>query len=211
VRISSIALTVLAVWAGGMALAGCANYTQPIAPPQGLTVEQKNFEALWQGSLDVLRANYFVIDRQDRRAGVITTKPLLGRHWFELWRHDAAGWYNKSEGTLQTVYRTAEVRIRPAAENAGTFTAAVLVQTSRTDRVARQVTNVSEAYSMFTLPGGTIDTALLADINSDDPLAQAQRAKGVVKLGPDRLLSEKLTRDINAAAARRIGKGDFRP
>lgn len=208
-RINSIALTALAAWAGGMVLAGCANYTQPVGPPQNLTVEQKNFEALWLGSMDVLRANYFVIDRQDRRAGVITTKPLLGKHWFELWRHDAAGWYNMSESSLQTIYRTAEVRIRPAAENAGTFRATVLVQTSRADRVTRQVTNVSEAYSMFTLPGGTIDTALLADISSDDPPAQAQRARGLVKLGPDRLLSEKLERDINTAAARRIGKGNF--
>lgn len=190
----------------GLLLAGCSlNYTKPIAPPQSLTPEQRNFEALWLASLDVLRKYNFQVDRQDRRAGIIATKPLLAQEWFEVWRRDGVGAFNYWEGSFQTIYHTAEVRIRPTAPGSASFTAAVQVQTSRTDRVTPAVTNTSDAYSLFVLPGGRLDDVLLTDI-SQDPLARAERARGIVPLGSDKPLADKLLVEINALAAQRAGR-----
>jgi hypothetical protein len=196
----------------GWGLAGCqTNYTQPIAPPATLTAEQLNFEATWLASLEVLRKYNFVIDREDRRAGVITTRPLVGRHWFELWRHDAVGECNMWESTLQTIYRTATVRICPTAQGAGTYSACVEVQTSRSDRPSRQMTSAAEAYSMFLLPGIPVDQSLLPDPATEEPETKAEAARGVVHLGPDPLLSERLTGQINCAAGQRILAGNLTP
>lgn len=47
------------------------------------------FEATWDAAIAALGKYRFRVDRADRRAGVITTFPLVGRHWFEFWRRDA--------------------------------------------------------------------------------------------------------------------------
>jgi hypothetical protein len=195
----------------GLAMAGCnLRYTTPIAPAASLTPDQKNFDALWLATQDVLRHYNFQIDRQDRRAGVITTKPLLAQEWFEVWRHDGVGPYNYWEGSFQTIYRTAEIHITPTAPGAGTFAIAVQVQTGRADRLTREITNTSDAYNLFVMPGGQLDTSLLTDIAAD-PLARAELARGVVPLGPDELLTGKLSAEINASAAGRLAQGNFQP
>lgn len=191
----------------GFLVSCTTNYTQPIAPAQAMTVDQRNFEANWQASLDVLRKYNFVIDRQDRRSGIITTRPLLGRHWFEFWRHDAVGICNQWESTLQTIYRTATVHVSPA-EQAGTFTTIVDVQTSRSDRVTQQPTPAI-ASAMFVLPGVPVSESALPE--GVTPETRSELATGIVHLGPDVLLSEKLAQEINAAAGQRILQGNVQP
>ena len=106
-RLLKLILPVLA------AAAGCATHTRP-APGVSTAVEaDPGFEALWRAAEDVLQEYRFRIDRKDRRAGVITTHPLLGRHGLEFWRKDATTWREVLEGTLQTIYRSVTVQILP--------------------------------------------------------------------------------------------------
>lgn len=176
---------------------GCAvRYTEPIAAPRQLTPAQRNFEAVWQASRTVLKRYRFQLDRQDRRAGVITTRPMTGMHFFELWRRDAARPVDFSESSLQTLYRTARVTVRPASAGAKTYQAQVEVLLTRSNRPKPQVTSTSEAYSLFTLAGDEKKRRqLLIDLGADHPPSSQ-----LVPLGHDRALEAKLTAKIAAAA-----------
>lgn len=129
---------------------GCVNYAEPIAPAgPAATPAERNFDAVWRGSLEVLRAYRFEIDRKDRRAGIITTEPMLARHWFEFWRPDAANFFDLLEGSLQTVARYAEVRITPLADRPGEYEPAVSVEVTRPDRHGMEIIAAGEAYDRF--------------------------------------------------------------
>ncbi len=127
----------------------CANHTRPIVPAATLTPEQQNFEAVWSASIKVLRSYNFEIDRRDRRAGIITTRPLLGRHWFEFWRRDAATPWDVMEGTLQTIYRKVQIEIRSDKFNPGRFTPDVKVTVLRRDGKTLGIIASGEAYAQF--------------------------------------------------------------
>ena len=192
----TLALTALA-----SATCGCANYTKPQVAPPPQTQAQKNFDVLWQASQDVLREYYFTLDRQDRRAGVITTQPLVGEHWFEFWRHDAATRVDLAEGSLQTIYRSAKITLRPTSPDASAFVATVEVTVQRSDMGQPQITSTSEAYNLFTLGGG--DYTFVDDFN-DTQVGQPNAAK--VELGRDNALERKLATDIRRKAERQLAR-----
>jgi len=127
-----------------LAAAGCVKYTQP--PPQAvaLTEPRRNFEAVWRASETVLRRHNFQLDRQDRRAGVITTFPLVGRYFLEFWRSDAVAPRDVLEGTVQSVFRTVTVTIRPEPDDPQRYTATTQVQVWRSDKQPPQVTSASQ-------------------------------------------------------------------
>ena len=201
------------VWllAAGCLASGCA-YTTPIGPVAKMTPAQRNFEAVWEASRDVLHRYDFTLDRQDRRAGVITTLPIIGRQWFEFWRKDAASSFSKAEGSVQTIYRAAKVRILPAAKGQRTYHPVVEVIAFRSDQKHLQVTSTSEAFSLYTTPGGEKErSGLLLNYGQEkdekDKLGKSIKKKeyrDVTPLGRDRDLEAKLTAAIRAAAAKNL-------
>jgi hypothetical protein len=180
---------------GVLAAGGCASYTAPVVAETPLTGEARRFEALWRASQDVLREKYdFELDRLDRRAGVVTTRPLTGPQLAEGWRKDAVGLDARLESTVQTIYRVASVRI--VADGTGRDDPQVTVDIWRSDRPAPQITSVSQAYGMFLLSGdeGIRDRRrMLLDV-------PVEEAEGRVPLGHDDRLAEQLRADILAAA-----------
>lgn len=200
-------LTLLAALAGG-----CARHTVPVAPPAELTAAQRNFQAVWEGARETLKKYDFQLDRQDRRAGVITTLPITGKHWFEFWRKDAASSFSKAEGSLQTIYRAARVRILPAAKGQRTYHPVVEVIAFRSDQKHLQVTSTSEAFSLYTTPGGEKERSgyLLnygQEKDEKDKLGKSIKKKeyrDVTPLGRDRDLEAKITADIRAQAAKNL-------
>ncbi len=62
---------------------------------------------------------------------------------------------------------------------------------------------------------GILDEAHVAGFSEDRALSElsqlAARTAGIVQLGPDRLLSERLASEINTAAGKRILEGSFQP
>jgi hypothetical protein len=179
----------------GLLLAGCANYTQPVGRPPDLTPAERNFQAVWQASLDVLREYQFEVARTDRRQGLIVSEPTVGRQWFELWRKDAATPRDVSEGTFQTIYRTITIQIAPVSPGQGVYVAAAQVHTERTERPSPQITSVADARGMFALPGSERNEADMILNATPAPRDQVQ------DLGIDGTLSERITGEI----AQRVG------
>lgn len=175
------------------AASGCANFTTPIAPVKQMTVGERNFEAVWGATRRVLRKYYFELDREDRRAGIIVTEPMVGKHAGEFWRKDAATARDLAEGTIQTIYRQAKVTIRPTAADGDKFHATVEVRTYRSNRQDIQVTSTSEAIGMFRLPGDDERRKMLLDYGrgwASDPVSP---------LGRDGNLERRIAADIQAA------------
>jgi hypothetical protein len=197
-------LTLCTVAAGLCWSAGCTvRHVEPTTQPQQLTDAQQDFEAVWQASRSVLGRYRFQLDRQDRRAGVITTLPMTGAYVLEPWRRDAVRPVDLGESTVQTIYRTARVTIRPSRPEAKTYDAQVEVLLTRSDRSTLDVTSTSDAYSLFTLGGGR-------KARERTPMGAAglPGQGDLVSLGHDRALEAKLTAEIAAACGRVKDEGD---
>lgn len=189
------AIFVLALVAA--AIGGCARHTEPVVSAEQMTPGEPEFLAMWDAATDVLREYRFELDRQDRRAGVITTEPMLGRHGPELWRKDAVTGEAVAEGTLQSIYRTVTVEI---VSDSGEYRPVVRVDLTRSDRQTPQVTSTSEAIALFRLPGdGRKRQRYLMEYEQTDE----EPAEGITQLGRDEALEQKLTEKIISAAATR--------
>lgn len=202
--------TLLAMIAAMASCCGCAQNTERVVPPPRLTTAQQNFEALWQGSLNVLEDYYFALQRTDRREGVILTEPLTGKHWFEFWRKDSASAFDTAESTLQTIYRQVRVTIRPTAPGAATYQASVEVLVSRLDRDLPEITSTSEAYGHFLLPGYEFERNRhnKSAIIESKLMAEHLQPKNLVQLGRDAKLEAKLSADIRMMAMKKSAELD---
>jgi len=191
-----------------MLLAGCANHTRPVVFSEPPTMSQRNFEALWQAAQDVLREHYFSIERMDRREGLMITEPLTGQQAWEVWRRDAATWYALAEGTLQTIYRQATVRIVPVEGEPNAYQARVEVNAYRSNRPKTELDSISGSYSMFLLPGGNSAVNAPAILGYERTLyglpgyaiPPGEPVGQTVSLGPDPALAAKLAGQINRRA-----------
>ena len=110
--------------AGGLALflfsvsvCGCAETLRTMtAPLNRPMVIDNNFEEVWSASRNELVRRGFVIDRLDKRAGVIETFPLVSRQWFEFWRQDVVTSNAAAESSLQTIRRSVLMKISLAPD-----------------------------------------------------------------------------------------------
>ena len=215
--------TVLITAVLAAALAGCLNYSKPVAPPQELTPAQENFQAVWAGTKQVLGEYGFGLNRTDRRAGIISTRPLLGRHYTEFWRKGVVSATDLAESTIQTIYRTATVNIRPTADQPERYEAVVTIEVSRSNLPTAQVSSTSEAYSLFTMAGGR--SAWLTDFGRTQEEASSATGAGqtdkesttrrgspkpadnpwLVELGRDKAMESRIAAEISTAAGKRLG------
>ena len=216
------AMQIAIVAAVGALTLGCANYTKPQVPPAPQTPAERNFDALWQGSLEVLGKYRFEIDRLDRRAGVITTRKMLARHWFEFWRPDAVSADDLAEGTVQTVYRQATVRIVPVVGKEGHFAATVEVRIFRPRRLGQEIIAAGEAYDDFLNTADEDDyrrARRQREQAARERRDEASRAASGVEEGVEKDVEEdvererqdnlarKLTDEIRVAADKRLAAG----
>jgi hypothetical protein len=77
-----------------------------LAQPGKAEVAHGDFTTLWEASEDVARQYLFSIDRRNFRSGLLTTKPLVSKQWFEPWRKDAVTVQDVKEASLATIRRT---------------------------------------------------------------------------------------------------------
>jgi CubicO group peptidase (beta-lactamase class C family) len=222
-------IAILAAMAAGCV--GCTvNYSQPVAPAAAQTLDEKNFDAVWRASLDVLREYRFSVAVEDRREGTIITYPLLGRAYGEFWRKDAVTPSEVAESTLQTIYKTATVTILPASDEPNAYVASVAVEVARSDKPSYEVTSTSEAYGLFTSTGSK--SRWLTEFGRGEEQEEAQEAQAEkrtaagglrmaesqpttaktpsatrwrVDLGRDPVLERQMTSQIAAALARMPG------
>jgi hypothetical protein len=115
----SIFVLSLALLAPGCAALGPRN--GPMAYENPVLVPSADPDVLWDQLVAVVD-DYFQIDREERvrivdgvpTVGRIDTFPEVGATLFEPWRKDAANFYERLEGTLQTIRRRAIVQVIPA-------------------------------------------------------------------------------------------------
>jgi hypothetical protein len=192
------------------ALAGCGDdYTKPVVSTTGpASAAQKNFDRLWDGSMEVLRQYDFAIALQVRRQGRIETEPLIGKSWFEFWRKDSASAEDTRESSLQKIYRTVKINIEAAGDDPDKFVALVTVETSRSDRGGAQLSGTSAAYDMFVLPNSEAkpNGKLLLDTGKDE---NGNAVGGNTPLGRDHKLEQKIAdaivAQVHKAAAKPAG------
>jgi rRNA processing protein Krr1/Pno1 len=88
----------------------------------------------------------FVIDKADPNLSIITTKPLVGGQFFELWRKDNVGGYNRAMSSLHTIQRIVELGFN---ENQGQVCIVCKVTIERLSIPEKKIDSAASTYSMF--------------------------------------------------------------
>ncbi|MHC4997034.1 MAG: hypothetical protein ACYTGQ_18495 [Planctomycetota bacterium] len=100
-NLKRLAAPVLGLWIVSMGLAGCSRPISETANPTAIPTT--DYDRVFDAAVKVLRENHFVVDRADRRFGVVTTEPRIASSVFEPWHTD----------NLNMRRRTARVRLSP--------------------------------------------------------------------------------------------------
>ena len=119
-----------------------------------VTTHPGPIEQPWEAAREILRRHRFEIDRLDRRAGIIVTRPLTSQNAFEFWRHDVNTSYDLLEATLNPIRRRVTVTVK-AGEGDREADIDVVVVKARLSRSERQFSSSTQAYHFFgdSLPG----------------------------------------------------------
>jgi len=143
---------VFALWSLviSLALAGCASQQQSEAPADEGTKQvclgDVDKAHAMQAAEDVLTGLHFKIQKADTEAGLIRTRPLSAAQFFEFWRKDSVGSFNKTEANLHSIRRTVELQI--SRKNDDTCIACQ-VTTQRLNLPEMEVSSSTRAYAMF--------------------------------------------------------------
>ncbi len=134
-RLSLLLLTVIAI--------GCAQHqpppttrpsyatTQPaywLDQPSPAHVDAKDFDSLWEACAQVARDYGFFIDRQDYRAGLITTLPLTSKQFFEFWHNDVQTSEDLADSSIATYRRTLQFQFSRQADGSYEVAPSVLIE-----------------------------------------------------------------------------------
>jgi hypothetical protein len=207
-----IALGARSAWAlalASFALVGCQawqpfRYTPPefvLAPPEiapqsyPLFVPSMDRDFVWDQVVDVVD-DYFRIQREERvrlvgdllTEGRLDTYPRTGSTIFEPWNHDTVTPYERWESTLQSIRRTATVRVSPVQ---GGFVVEVQVYKELEDVPQPETGAVTLANSQ-TLRN---DDALIRLAN---PVGGREPTTGWIELGSDPALEQVILAGIQA-------------
>jgi hypothetical protein len=114
-------------------------------PPVAL-VHSGDFDLLWESAKDVARSYLFSIDREDFRAGLITTEPMVSKQIFEPWRPDTGTIGGAVENSLADIRRTLRFEV-DRDDQTGTFTVTPKVLVERLAVLERRITSVLQYRS----------------------------------------------------------------
>lgn len=178
------------------AFVGCGPvlYTEPVVTNEPATEAQRQFEARWQASLEVLRRYQFKIDLQDRRRGLVRTEPMVARQFFEFWRRDATSAYDVAEASLQTVFLIASVQVSRVRGDSEDYTSAVRIQRVRSDQIEARTTGTAGDQGSFGRAAATS-----GDREGED------KGGSMVLLGEDSELAERILAAIETRAMAQLG------
>lgn len=70
-----------------------------------------DFDSLWDAAQQVSRDLLLDIDRRDRRAGLLTTKPAISGQWFEPWRRELQTTEDLADSSVATIRRTIQYEL----------------------------------------------------------------------------------------------------
>jgi hypothetical protein len=176
----------------GLLLVGCAEQ-QRYEAEQTQVASDKIFVAdsdmpnVMQIAEDVLAKMHFTIEKADVESGLIRTRPLPGAQFFEFWRSDNVGAFNRAEANLHSIRRIAELNIKQQDEG---LSIGCDVKVYRLSLPERRVSSSARAYEMFS------ESSLLLQRIRLDPEQKAGMAW--VNLGRDRQLEAEILKRISS-------------
>ena len=135
-------LSLVVVLSTGLVVIGCAHQPPPTTRPSYATtqpsywldqpspahVDAKNFDQLWEACKQTARDYGFFIDREDYRAGLITTLPLTSKQFFELWHNDVQTAEDVADSSIATYRRTLQFQFSRQADGSYEVTPSVLIE-----------------------------------------------------------------------------------
>jgi hypothetical protein len=74
-------------------------------------IEAPDYETLWNACELAAHDASFTIERFDYRTGLLTTKPLISKQFFELWKHDIVDFHDQVLSDAATRRRVAHFQI----------------------------------------------------------------------------------------------------
>ncbi len=93
-------------------IGGCGRAVVSTDNPAAVPAE--DYDAVFDQSVRTLRAMRFTVDRQDRRFGVVTSRPLVASSLFEPWYADNTTGGQVTESTLNCQRRRVRITLKPA-------------------------------------------------------------------------------------------------
>ena len=129
-------------------------------------VQSGDFDALWESSKSVARSYLFSIDREDFRAGLITTEPMVSKQIFEPWRPDTGKLGDAMMNTVASMRRTLRFEVE-RDEQTGAFTVTPKVLVERLAILERRITSVLQYRGAFAGPAAPARFSVARD---DTPL-----------------------------------------
>ncbi len=180
-------------------LAGCSSQQggdQAVeASPEQVCLGDVSMTDAMQAAQDVLIAMQFNIEKADPKTGLIRTQPLSGAQFFELWRKDSRGSFNKTEANLHSIRRTVELQL--SEKNGVCITCQVATQ--RLNLPEMEVSSSARAYTMFSESSASLQRIRL------NPEQQAGIAW--IDLGNDARLAESILERIERQISE-LGESD---
>lgn len=178
----------IGVFAGllvGVIFSGCTTTPPPDRMQIRPVVLNLPLDQAMQVAESVLGEMHFTLRRIDTENRRILTYPLPGAQFFEFWRKDAIGSFNRIESTLHTVRRTAELTFLPV--NNATQIVCV-VRTERLNLPSRETASPNQAYQILTESSPIVQTLKLS--------ADQIRGMSWVPLGQDSELANLILQNI---------------
>jgi hypothetical protein len=117
--------------------------------PDPYAVESLDFDKIWAACERAARDFQFQIDWMDYRQGVLSTRPIISKMVFEVWRSDAGTAADTLQDSLQTIRRT--IRFEVTRSPDGSYIAHPKVLKERLSEQSQRITSV-EQYSSAFLP-----------------------------------------------------------
>jgi hypothetical protein len=131
-----------------------------LAKPPVAAAASADFDKLWNACAETARGYLYQLDRQDYRSGILTTRPMISKQFFEPWRRDAGTTYAIALDSMQTIRRTLRFEIIRTSD--GYYIAHPEVLVEKFSQVEQRITSVSQSRQVFTgiVPSPVQDTEL---------------------------------------------------
>lgn len=169
--------------------------TQPgywLGQPAVAEVRGGDFNRLWEAAKETVRDYQLALDREDYRAGVITSVPEVSKQVFEVWRSDAGTLDESLANTVGAIRRT--IRFEVSRGEDGTFTLVPKVLVERQSIFERRVTDVSQYR--FAFAGPTKAQPARTAVTLDPETYQDVPVKYWYPIGRDFALEKKVAKRV---------------
>lgn len=115
-------------------------------------VSSPGYDALWNAAQQAAVSCSFTVEREDYRTGLMTTKPLVSRQFFEFWKQDVADPYSQVDSDLATHRRVVHFDIHEQPD--GVYVCEPRVIVERYEMSERRITAVYQYQDAFSFRRG---------------------------------------------------------